>query len=233
MIELSNSPRGSAHVKPLWPLRHAIALGCLGLATTLLVILVVTNSVPREMLSSRELVQVESILQCVSFAFTACLYLVIIRNENWSDFWDSIHWCSSSRSIMTWSGIGLFSSALVEHFNGVSLGINNASSSALTGKLILYIFLAIVLMQPLIEEVYFRGILFEALSSKVGWIWSISIVTIVFALLHVQHHRAVLALAILLAVARISTRSTASCFALHASYNLGIVIWAYWPVTRT
>jgi membrane protease YdiL (CAAX protease family) len=233
MIRLSNPTSDSARVKPPWPLKHAIILGCLGVVTTLLVILVVTTSVPRETLSSRELVPVETILECVAFTFFACLYLVIIRKDNWSEFWESIHWHSKSRTIMAWSGIGFLMSALIQYFNGVSLGINNASSPALTGKLILYIFLATVLMQPLIEEVYFRGVLFEALSSKVGWTWSISIVTIVFALSHVQHHWVVLPTAILLAVARISTRSTASCFALHASYNLGILAWVYWPVMRT
>ena len=233
MIRTSNPTFDTAHVEPSWPLKHAIILGCLGLATTLLISLLVATSVPREMLSSRELVPVSSILECVTFTFLACLYLVIIRKDNWSDFWESIHWHSKSRTIVGWSGIGLLMSALIQHLNGVSLGINNASSPALTGKFILDTFLATALMQPLIEEVYFRGILFEALCSKVGWIWSISIVTIAFALPHVQHQLAVLPMAILLAVARISTRSTSVCFAFHASYNLGIVIWAYWPVIRT
>ena len=232
MIEMSNSTRDSARVKSSWPLKHAIILGCIGLVTTLLVSLLVTTSVPRETLSSREFVLGETVLECVAFAFAACLYLVIIRKGSWHDFWKGIHWRSRGRSIAAWSGIGLLASALIQHFTGVSLGVNNASSPALTGRLIFYILLATVLLQPLIEEVYFRGILFEALSSKVDWIWGISIVTIVFSLLHAQHHWAVLPIAILLAVARISTSSTASCFALHASYNLGIVIWAYWPMMR-
>lgn len=230
MIDLSNASRDSELVKPHWSLKDAIILGCLGLVTTLLVLFLVTTSVPRETLSSREFVPFESILECVACAFAASLYLMIIRKDNWSEFWESIHWRSTSRPIMAWSGIGLLISALIQHFRGLSLGINDSLSSGLTGKFILYILLATVLMQPLIEEVYFRGILFEALSSKVGWIWSISIVTIVFALLHVQHHWVVLPAAILLAVARILTRSTASCFAFHASYNLGIYIWAYWPM---
>jgi membrane protease YdiL (CAAX protease family) len=228
-----NSARSSARVKPTWPLKHAIILGCLDLGTTLLVNFLVTTSVPRETFSSREFVLVETILQCIAFTLVACLYLIIIRKDNWHDFWEGIHWHSKRRLIAAWTGIGLLVSVLIQYFTGVRPGISHGSSPALTGKLILLILFATVLMQPLIEEVYFRGILFEALSSKVGSIWSISIVTIVFAMEHVQHQWVVLPIAILLGFARITTRSTPSCFALHASYNLGIVIWAYWPVLRT
>lgn len=233
MITTSESFSKSSRVDPPWPLKQAFVLGCLGLATTFLVSLFVATSVPREMLSQQELVPVESILQCVVVTFAVWLYLIVIRKGKWREFWASIDWHIKSRSIAAWSGIGLLLSALIQHFTFGNPGINHTSPLGLTGKLIFFTFLATVLMQPLIEEIYFRGILFEALSSKVGWIWSISIVTIVFILSHVQHHWVLLPIGILLAIARISTRSTATCFALHASYNLGIIAWAFWPAIRT
>jgi membrane protease YdiL (CAAX protease family) len=232
MIDASNPTGDSARVKPTWPLKHAIILGCIALVVTFLVVLTLTTSVPKETLASREFVLVETILQSIVLLSAACLYLVIIRKDNWRDFWESIHWHSKRGAIAAWSLIGLLVSVLVQQFTGVSAGIKYTSSPALMSKLILYTLLSTVLVQPLIEEVYFRGILFEALTSKVGWIWSISIVTMVFALLHVQHQWVVLPIAIVLAVARISTGSTATCFALHMSYNLGIAIWEYWPVRR-
>ena len=229
-VKIDSRPAG---VKPTWPLKHAIILGCIGLVTTFLVLFLVTTSVPKGALASREFVLTETILQYVAFTFAACLYLVVIRKDKWGEFWKGIHWHSKRSAIVGWSGIGFLVSVLIQHFTGVSPGINDALSPVLTGKLIVYSLFSAALMQPLIEEVYFRGILFEALSSKVGWFWSISIVTIVFARLHVQHQWVVLPIAILLAVARISTCSTASCFALHVSYNLGIVIWEYWPAVKT
>lgn len=78
---------------------------------------------------------------------------------------------------------------------------------------------------PLVEEVYFRGILFAGLSSKLGPFWSISIVTLVFDLGHPQHRWIVLPIGILLGVVRLTTGSVANCFVLHAAYNLGVALW--------
>lgn len=92
-------------------------------------------------------------------------------------------------------------------------------------RLLALLFIGILIAEPLVEEVYFRGILFAGLSSRLGPFWSISIVTIIFVLVHPQHHWIVLPIAILLAVVRITTASVASCFVLHAAYNFGVVLW--------
>jgi membrane protease YdiL (CAAX protease family) len=78
---------------------------------------------------------------------------------------------------------------------------------------------------PFVEEVYFRGILFAGLSSKLGPFWSIGIVTLVSDLGHPQHRWIVLPIAILLGVVRLRTASVANCFVLHAAYNLGVILW--------
>lgn len=92
-------------------------------------------------------------------------------------------------------------------------------------RLFALLLIGTLIAEPFVEEVYFRGILFAGLSSKLGPFWSISIVTIVFDLGHPQHRWIVLPIAILLGVVRLTTASVANCFVLHAAYNLGVLLW--------
>jgi membrane protease YdiL (CAAX protease family) len=82
-----------------------------------------------------------------------------------------------------------------------------------------------VALQPLVEEIYFRGILFVALEKRMGQIASITIVTLIFVWLHPGHRLDVLSVAVVLGITRVVTKSVASCFALHASYNLFLALY--------
>jgi uncharacterized protein len=83
-----------------------------------------------------------------------------------------------------------------------------------------------VFVQPAVEEIYFRGILFLALAQKFGRLAAIAVVTVIFAVMHPAGYRLnVIPVAIALGIVRLRTRSVASCFALHASYNLFLVLY--------
>jgi membrane protease YdiL (CAAX protease family) len=207
---------------PSWPIHQAVIVGCLGMLTTLAVTLWAATTFPREELSHRDFLAIETILECVASVGVVCLFLVIAWKLPLRDFWESIHWRWKSSIIVVCSAIGLLSSVLMHYVLARSLAIGSVSS---TTGLILSIGFGTIILQPLLEEIYFRGILFESLSFKMGSIWSISIVTALFVLMHAQHHWIILPIAILLAATRIATRSTACCFALHAAYNLGMVVW--------
>ncbi len=207
---------------PSWPLHQAIIIGCLDILTMLIVSLWAATTFPRDELSRRDFLALETILYCVTTVSVTCLFLVIAWKLPLRDFWDSIHWRWTSSIILVCSVIGILSSVLMHYALARNLAVGPVSSTA---GLIVAIGLGTVVLQPLLEEIYFRGILFESLSFKMGSIWSISIVTALFVLMHAQHQWIVLPIAILLAVTRIATRSTACCFALHAAYNLGMVVW--------
>ena len=207
---------------PSWPLHQAIIIGCLDVLTMLIVSLWAATTFPRDELSRRDILALETILYCVTTVSVTCLFLVIAWKLPLRDFWDSIHWRWTSSTILVCAVIGILSSVLMHYVLARNLAVRPVSS---TVGLIVAIGLGTVVLQPLLEEIYFRGILFESLSFKMGSKLSISIVTALFVLMHAQHHWIVLPIAILLAVTRIATRSTACCFALHAAYNLGMVVW--------
>jgi membrane protease YdiL (CAAX protease family) len=87
------------------------------------------------------------------------------------------------------------------------------------------------LLQPILEEVYFRGILFTALAHKVGTIPGVIVVTLLFSFLHPKQFLTVLPVAILLGGVRIYTGSVRACFACHAAYNLSLTLFML-PINR-
>jgi membrane protease YdiL (CAAX protease family) len=81
------------------------------------------------------------------------------------------------------------------------------------------------LASPVVEEIYFRGILFVALEHKLGNIPSIVAVTVLFCVAHPQHWFIVLPIAILLSAVRLHTNSVKACVLCHAAYNLSLALF--------
>lgn len=93
------------------------------------------------------------------------------------------------------------------------------------------LWLAIVLVAPLVEEVFFRGLLFAGLSASIlGPVGAISITALIWAALHIQYDLFVIAfifvVGVLLGLARYKTGSIVLTFSLHALMNLGAMILA-------
>ena len=201
-----------------WPIYQALLLGCLGLVVGLTVSAVMTTSVPRDKLTS-EFAQIETIVVCLATLGVGWLFLGLTHRLPVARFLESISWHESLGAILLWSGIGLCTAPLIQHLTGFA-------PHQFPPRLAFNFIVGTVALQPLIEEVYFRGVLFESLSKRVDYRLAITIVSVAFVLLHASPHRWTLVpITLILAVARIATRSTANCFALHASYNFSILLW--------
>ena len=74
-----------------------------------------------------------------------------------------------------------------------------------------------------LEEIYFRGILFVALSKRFGGIIAVIFVTLISDLVHPGRFAVVLPALFIFGVVRLRSKSVASCVWLHASYNFFLV----------
>jgi membrane protease YdiL (CAAX protease family) len=183
-----------------------------------MVIAVMATSVPREKLTS-EFTQIETIVNCLATLGVGWVFLELTDRLPVTRFLESISWRESTRSMLVWSAIGVCVAPAIQHLAGFA---PHQPSLRFAFNFVI----ATVALQPLIEEVYFRGVLFESLSNRIDYRFAITIVSVVFLLLHFSSHQwTLIPITVILAVARIATRSTANCFALHASYNLGILLW--------
>jgi len=89
--------------------------------------------------------------------------------------------------------------------------------------------LAIVVVGPILEEVFFRGFMFAGIAaSRLGLVGAVAITSLLWAVVHVQYDiagvTAVLSLGIVLGVARAMSGSILLTFALHAAGNLAAII---------
>lgn len=91
-----------------------------------------------------------------------------------------------------------------------------------------------LLLAPPVEEFLFRGVLFEGFTQAWGQTWSAIAVTGLFTLFHLPEIRgywpAILGVGLVATITmatRIKTRSLGPCIALHAAYNLGLVVCVY------
>lgn len=94
------------------------------------------------------------------------------------------------------------------------------------GEFIIAFVILTGLAAPVLEEIYFRGILFAALARRFGDIPSIVAVTLLFCVAHPrQQWFTVLPVAILLGGVRLYTRSVKACFVCHAAYNVSLALF--------
>jgi membrane protease YdiL (CAAX protease family) len=90
---------------------------------------------------------------------------------------------------------------------------------------------AVGLVAPLCEEIYFRGLLFGWLRQRVGWMAAMPLSALVFGGLHLYYplpHIAIVAvLGLLFAMAYERTGSLWIPFAIHAAQNLTVAAFVY------
>lgn len=209
-----------------WTATVSVTLGVAGLALTLSALFVFSYIwrldyfLAGDAYASLLLRALASILVVIALLGPVVLY--IARRKGITKFWDNIEW-NAHPSIIRYVVVGLVLAILYQLALKIMFG---SAGTFLENPLDIGLYvIAAVLLQPLVEEVYFRGILFVALEKRIRTLPAIIIVTIVFALLHPRHQLYVLPVAIALGTVRVKARSVAACFLLHASYNLFLAIY--------
>ncbi len=109
-------------------------------------------------------------------------------------------------------------------FGGAETQLDQIVKSSLKARFVLA-FLA-VFTAPLVEEIIYRGILYPALQRTFGIVWAVSVVSILFAGVHVfQYYNnfavvsVIAVLSVSLTLVRARTRSLLPCFVIHVVFN--------------
>ena len=120
-----------------------------------------------------------------------------------------------------------FVSLIAERFGLTSLaegGEEFAQSLFKNEKNLILLILAVGIIQPIFEEILFRGFLFKHLERKWGGVIAIICTSIVFSIIHFQYNLFVLGailfpMAILLGIARLKTKSVMTPIIIHCMNN--------------
>jgi membrane protease YdiL (CAAX protease family) len=207
-----------------WNVKQAILIGgilyILNIAFVFLYFIRVIPPLPFPWSSSFESLELLAILHAIAFLLVAIPILRSWRSGLGLDEWlTGIEW-NPGKSFAPAALAGAVFAVLWTAFTRKFYVVVHFQERVPLGVGLFVI--ASVLLQPIIEEMYFRGMLFLALRKELGEITAIILVTVAFTLIHGKSAAFLVPAAILLGVVRMKTRSVASCFAFHAAYNLAI-----------
>jgi membrane protease YdiL (CAAX protease family) len=214
-----------------WTVAEAAIVGAVWYTSSLLLLLLsmfAVYSIP-SLHSILHFYQLDTILPAFfgvlgGILFAGPLVMWIVRRRKVVSLQESIRWvCSNSR--FGWA-------FLIGFASGISYSL---AKSALVGRgyqteapwyIAAFVVLA-GLAEPLVEEIYFRGILFTALARRLGKVTSIVVVTLLFSLGHPTQFLTVLPVAVVLGGVRLYTGSVKACFACHVAYNVSLVLFMF------
>lgn len=209
-----------------WPIFHAVVIGVSGLAGFVgaVIALATLNRTFYRVshFSIYEAQALDIIIECAAAICAGYIAAIAIGRRSFRCFFTSIQWRPRRTEIASFSMLGLGLSLVMRYVMTRHFVLKIGGGG---GMLIALILLGAVVLQPFIEELYFRGVLFVSLAERFAPLISITVVTVLFVFFHPQHHWIVLPISIIIGIVRISSQSTANCFALHAGYNLGVVLW--------
>jgi membrane protease YdiL (CAAX protease family) len=151
----------------------------------------------------------------------------IARLRTVEDFLASVGWNANRRSAQNGIFVGLVLSGIIT----LALALLSTPPSRFTfSPLSIGLYgLTTIVIQPFVEECYFRGVLFAALANRLGKSSGVALSAVLFGLFHMGGYRLLwvfLIVGLVMGLIRLRTHSVATCVFSHAAYNAGILIFA-------
>ena len=134
---------------------------------------------------------------------------------------------TSVRSFLVWCAV-LVAFVAVSDLITISMGrpiVPDVMLETFSSGQTIRVFIAVVLLAPLFEELFFRGFLLSALEAAGAHQWVAAVISAaLWSVLHLQYDLygivSIFAGGLLLAAARFSTNSILPCYAMHSLTNL-------------
>ena len=167
------------------------------------------------------------VAQIVLYIPTALLMIATVEGKYQVPFWRAIGW-KWPRTVWKWIALGVVLLLVLSMFENLLPMPNDTPFQRLFDRpLDAYLLgLVSITLAPLIEELFFRGLLYPVLAKKTGMAWGVVLSALPFALLHLPQYGdawaaglVIFIVGLVLGVVRAKTRSVASSFLVHAGYN--------------
>jgi len=140
----------------------------------------------------------------------------------------------SGRTMLFWLAVlALFivATELLNHFLDREIPEFMVYAYQTAGVLPLFL-LAIVVVAPLFEELFFRGFMFRGLQASIGGAAATLITAGIWAVIHLQYDSfevgIIFALGVLFGISRIRTGSIVPCIGMHCAMNLAAMAQVMW-----
>jgi uncharacterized protein len=167
------------------------------------------------------------ISQCVLYVPVALSMIALIEGKYQTSFWQAVYW-NWPRSIWKMITIGAAMLLVLTVMENLLPAPKDTPFEHLLDRprdAYLIGFIAVTL-GPLLEELFFRGLLYPVLARRWGMAWGVLLSALPFALLHLQQYGyawvaflVVLMVGIVCGSVRALTKSVGASFLVHVAYN--------------
>jgi uncharacterized protein len=167
------------------------------------------------------------ISQCVLYVPVALSMIALIEGKYQTSFWQAVYW-NWPRSIWKMITIGAAMLLVLTVMENVLPAPKDTPFEHLLDRprdAYLIGFIAVTL-GPLLEELFFRGLLYPVLARRWGMAWGVLLSALPFALLHLQQYGyawvaflVVLMVGVVCGSVRALTKSVGASFLVHVAYN--------------
>jgi uncharacterized protein len=167
------------------------------------------------------------ISQCVLYVPVALSMIALIEGKYQTSFWQAVYW-NWPRSIWKMITIGAAMLLVLTVMENVLPAPKDTPFEHLLDRprdAYLIGFIAVTL-GPLLEELFFRGLLYPVLARRWGMAWGVLLSALPFALLHLQQYGyawvaflVVLMVGLVCGSVRALTKSVGASFLVHVAYN--------------
>ncbi len=165
--------------------------------------------------------------QLVLYIPVAILMIALVEGKYHVSFWRAVDW-NWPRGVWKWIAMGaalLLSLSMLESL--LPMPKDTPFEHLFDRPLDAYLLsLLAVTIGPLMEELFFRGLLYPVLARRIGMVWGVLLSAVPFALLHLPQYGdawaaglVILIVGIVCGVVRARTHSVGASFLVHAGYN--------------
>lgn len=174
--------------------------------------------------------------ELLTYATIALYMILLVEGKYHTGFWRAIRWNWPGMAGVSLVGIGVLMLGfdLLGKFLPMPKSTPFDQFFATRSDALLTAVFAVTL-GPLMEELFFRGFLYPVIARRAGIFWGILLTALPFGLIHfIQYGNSwgavliIFLVGVVLTAVRAKTKSVASSFLAHASYNGTLMLLAAW-----
>ena len=232
-------PTPKAGENPVWSgwdvlLIAALTLGTIFLVQLIIILIALRFVYPRENWIEVAQKPVLALLsELLAYAVVAIYMILLVEGKYHARFWPAIRWNWPGLSGFSFAGVGV----LMLGFDALGRFLPMPKTTpfdqffARPSDAYLTVAFAITL-GPLMEELFFRGFLYQVVARRLGAFWGILLTALPFGLMHYLQYRSwsavliIILVGVVLTTVRAVTKSVASSFLAHVGYNGTLMILA-------
>lgn len=167
----------------------------------------------------------------VAYIVVALYMILLLEGKYHTRFWAAIRWNWPGVAGLSLVGVGVLMLGFDALGRFLPMPKTTPFDQFFERPMDAYLTVAFAItLGPLMEELFFRGFLYPVIARRLGVVWGIILTALPFGLMHYAQYRSwsavliIILVGVVLTTVRAVTKSVASSFLAHVSYNATLMV---------